>query len=64
MFPRDPVVIEHAGLRGVSGGDEKVVATAVNEAAFEPRDRRASEERFGRKWKRMLQLMLSLRCLH
>lgn len=57
MFSRDPVVVENASLSSMPGCNEEVVATAVNEAALEPRDHRALEERFGLKWKGMLQLM-------
>lgn len=63
MFANDTVMIEHAALCGVAGGDEEVVATAVNQAALEPSDGRTLEERFGLKRKGLLQRRITLRDL-
>lgn len=60
MFARNSIVIEHAGLRGVPGGDEKVVTTAVNKAVLEPRYSRALKKQFSLQRKGMLQLTLYL----
>ena len=63
MFTSDPIMIEHAGLGGMAGGDEEVVTTAVDQAALEPSYRRALEERFRLKRKGMLQRRSTLRDL-
>jgi hypothetical protein len=63
MFTSDPVVIEHAGLCDVSRCNEEIVATALDQAALEPRYGRALEERLGSKRKGMLQRRSTLRDL-